>query len=145
MTYLPDIINSVANEGYDIAIGSRRMKNSKAKRDFRRLLPSIIYNWLVRFVLNSKVHDHQCGFKAFKKDRITSILNEVSDNHWFWDTEVLVRAQRKGYKIKEIPVEWKESVSTKVNVIMDANNMGKKIFQLWWDLKMDNHQIYGEK
>ena len=135
MTYLPKIINAVANEGYDIAIGSRLMAESRAKRNSGRLLASLVYNRMVQIVLGSMVHDHQCGFKAFRRDKIACLLDEVKDNHWFWDTEVLVRGQRLGYRIKEIPVEWNESESTKVNVVKDANDMGRQIFRLWWDLK----------
>ncbi len=135
MTYLPDIINAVAKEGYDIAIGSRMMAASKAKRNTKRLLASTVYNRMVRHLLGSKVLDHQCGFKAFKRDKITCLLDDIKDNHWFWDTELLVRGQRRGYRIKEIPVEWKESASTKVNIVKDANDMGQQILRLWWDLR----------
>ena len=135
MTHLPEIINAVANDGYDIAIGSRLMTGSKAKRDTRRLFASMVYNRMVRLLLGSKVYDHQCGFKAFKRDKITCLLDDIKDNHWFWDTEVLVRGQRRGYRIKEIPVEWMESKSTKVNIVKDANDMGRQILRLWWDLR----------
>lgn len=134
MTYLPEIINAVAKEGYDIAIGSRMMATSKAKRNTKRLLASTVYNRMVRLILGSTVYDHQCGFKAFKKEKIVSLLDDVKDNHWFWDTEVLVRGQRQGYIIKEIPVKWNESGSTKVNILADANDMGQQILRLWWDL-----------
>ncbi len=135
MAYLPKLIEAVANEGYDIAIGSRLMGKSQAKRDTRRLLASVAYNQMVRFLLGSKVCDHQCGFKAFKKDKIIFIIDKIKDNHWFWDTELLIRGQRQGYKIKEIPVAWKESKSTKVSIAKDANSMGRQIIRLWWELR----------
>jgi glycosyltransferase involved in cell wall biosynthesis len=134
MTYLPEIINAVSKNGYDIAIGSRMMAESNAKRNKKRLMASTVYNKMVRLILCSKVYDHQCGFKAFNKDKIVSLLDDVKDNHWFWDTEVLVRGQRQGYIIKEVPVQWNESGSTKVNILADANDMGRQILRLWWDL-----------
>ena len=90
---------------------------------------------MVRFILGSKVCDHQCGFKAFRKDKIIFIIDKIKDNHWFWDTELLIRGQRQGYKIKEIPVAWKESKSTKVSITKDANSMGRQIIRLWWELR----------
>jgi hypothetical protein len=135
MAYLPKLIEAVENEGYDIAIGSRLMGKSQAKRDTRRLLASVAYNQMVRFILGSKVCDHQCGFKAFRKDKIIFIIDKIKDNHWFWDTELLIRGQRQGYKIKEIPVAWKESKSTKVSITKDANSMGRQIIRLWWELR----------
>ena len=118
---LRDLINYLKN--YDVVTGSRYMKKSMANRTLKRRLLSSVYNLLVRFVLNSKVHDHQCGFKGFKREVVLR-LNKLSEfNHWFWDTEILVLAQRCGYRVKEFPVEWKESEETKVNTLRDALNM----------------------
>ena len=74
-------------------------------------------------MLGSKLKDHQCGFKAFKKEPVLNLLCEVEATHWFWDTEILVRAHRHGYKIKEIPVEWTSGKDTKVNLVKDSWNM----------------------
>ena len=63
------------------------------------------------------------------------LLDEVDARHWFWDTEILVRAHRRGYKIKEIPVSWRGGRETKVNLLEDSLNMGWQIFSLWWRLK----------
>jgi hypothetical protein len=108
---------------------THRIKNapeSKADRTFSRSISSKTYNFLVRHMLGSKVRDHQCGFKAFKRDAVLSLLDEVEAKHWFWDTEILVRAQRHGFNVKEIAVEWKSGKGTKVNLfncgICSANN-----------------------
>jgi hypothetical protein len=134
MAHLPELIGAVMNQGYDIAVGSRYIQGSEAKRNKRRVLASWAYNRMVRLILGSEVCDHQCGFKAFDRDKIISLLNEVEDSNWFWDTEILVRGQKHGYKIKEIPVKWKESDSTTVNILKDASEMGRQIFRLWWEL-----------
>jgi hypothetical protein len=63
------------------------------------------------------------------------LLDEVTARHWFWDTETLVRAFRKGYKIKEIPVEWKGGHETKVRLLKDSFNMAGQVIKLWWQLK----------
>ena len=127
--HLKELIEAIEN-GYDIAIGSRLIEGSKAKRSFERLLYSKVYNFLVRALLKSKIKDHQCGFKAFKKDIVVKLGKEAKDNHWFWDTEILVLAQRKGYKIKEIPVEWTEGKDTKVRRT-DVFYMFSRILKMW--------------
>ena len=132
---LKELIDSVEKEGYDFATGSRMLPESKVKRSGPRNITSKTYNFMVRAVLGSKVKDHQCGFKAFRREPLMQLLDEVSANHWFWDTEVLVRAYRRGYKIKEIPVLWTSGRETKVRLFQDSLNMGWQIFSLWWHLK----------
>ena len=105
LSHLRDVVNAVEN-GYDIAIGSRLLRESNTSRPFTRDFPSKVYNLLVRILLKSKIHDHQCGFKAFRKESILKIADRAKDSHWFWDTEILVLAQREGMRIKEVPVTW---------------------------------------
>lgn len=135
MDYLPLLIDAVLNDGYDFATGSRLLPQSDARRSPTRLVASKSFNWAVRVLLGSQLYDHQCGFKAFKRASVLPLLDEVKDIHWFWDTEILVRGQRHGYEIKEIPVRWNESDSTKVNILKDSKDMGCQIVRLWWDLK----------
>lgn len=130
LKHLEDLISAIL-EGYDIAIGSRLMKESEAKRPLKRDVASRVYNFLVRLLLRSKIHDHQCGFKAFKKDAVMKISEKVKDNHWFWDTEVLVIAQRLGYKIKEIPVRWIQGGETKVRFKRDVIYMFSQILRMF--------------
>lgn len=137
LKYLKPLVKAVSDEGYDFATGSRMLPESIVERSLRRSLSSKFYNFLVRHILCSKVRDHQAGFKAFKRQPTLQLLDEVSARHWFWDTEILVRAQRKGYKIKEIPVEWKSGRKTKVNLFKDSYNMGKQVIKLWWQFKKE--------
>jgi hypothetical protein len=111
------------------------LPESKVERTLRRSISSKTYNWLVRRMLGSKLRDHQCGFKAFRREPALQLINEVDAHHWFWDTEIFVRAIRKGYKIKEIPVIWKSGRKTKVNLFKDSYNMGRQVFKLWWKFK----------
>jgi glycosyltransferase involved in cell wall biosynthesis len=129
--YLTQLIDAVTVEGYQLATGSRRLSQSKAKRTFTRTATSKVYNSMVRLFLRSNIKDHQCGFKAFQREILLPLLDEVEANHWFWDTETIVRAQRKGYQIKEIPVEWKGTRETKVKLFRDSFDMAKQIIALW--------------
>ena len=137
LKHLKPLVDAVAVEGYDFATGSRMLPESKVERALSRSINSKSYNFLVRAMLGSKLRDHQCGFKAFKREPTLQLLDEVGARHWFWDTEILVRAARKGYKIKEIPVEWKSGRKTKVNLFKDSYNMGKQVFKLWWKFKKE--------
>ena len=133
---LKDLIYWIDKKGYDFAIGSRMLRESDAKRSGTRNLASKAYNFMVRAVLGSEIKDHQCGFKAFQRESLLQLLDEVCANHWFWDTEILVRAYHKGYRIKEIPVSWKSGRETKVRLLHDSLYMGWQIFSLWWHLKV---------
>ena len=133
--HLKPLVEAVESEGYEFATGSRMLPESNVKRSGTRNIASKTYNFMVRALLGSKVKDHQCGFKAFQRKPLMQLLDEVEANHWFWDTEILVRAYRRGYKIKEIPVSWKGGRKTKVNLLQDSFNMGWQILSLWWHLK----------
>ncbi len=135
LKHLEELINSISEEGYDFSMGSRMLKESDVKRSFTRLIASKGFNLLTRLLLKSEIKDHQCGFKAFKREPLFDILDEVKDNHWFWDTEILVRAQRRGYKIKELPVKWRCGSKTKVDLKRDVIGMGTQIIRLWRELK----------
>ncbi len=137
LRYLRPLVEAISVDGFDFATGSRMMPESKVERTLRRSLSSKTYNFLVRHMLGSKLRDHQCGFKAFKREPTLQLLDEVAARHWFWDTEIFVRAQRKGFKIKELPVEWKSGGKTKVNLFKDSYNMGKQVLKLWWQFKKE--------
>jgi glycosyltransferase involved in cell wall biosynthesis len=138
MGYLSVIINEVISGGYDFAMGSRLMPQSDTKRSPTRSIASKTYNWMVRTFLGSKLFDHQCGFKAFRRDPVIKLLDQVKDGHWFWDTELLVRGQYEGLKMKEIPVRWHASDSTKVELKKDIYDMGLQILRLRNDLRRKN-------
>ncbi len=134
MRYLEKLIRAVSTDGYDFATGSRMMPESDAKRPFKREFASRGYNSLVRILLHSKLYDHQCGFKAFRRDSLFELLDKIENQHWFWDTELLVRAQYEGYRIIEFPVYWRHGGSSKVNFSKDIVGMGSEVFRLWGEL-----------
>ncbi|MDR0372796.1 MAG: glycosyltransferase family 2 protein [Nitrososphaerota archaeon] len=135
LKYLKPLIEAISVEGYDFATGSRMMPESRAERSISRSFSSKTYNFLVRRMLDSKLSDHQCGFKAFKREPLLSLLHEVEAKHWFWDTEVMVRGHRQGLKIKEFAVEWHSGKDTKVNLAKDSWNMFWQILTLGWKLR----------
>jgi glycosyltransferase involved in cell wall biosynthesis len=132
MRHLPDLIGAIRS-GFDIATGSRLMPESEIQRTGWREVESRTYNFLVRIILSSSVYDHQCGFKAFNKQRILAIIPSITSPHWFWDTELLVRCQRQGFRVKEFPVRWRAGKGTTVKV-KDVFLMGSSILRLWWQL-----------
>jgi glycosyltransferase AglD len=136
LKYLKPLVEAITVEGYDFSTGSRMLPESRAERTFSRSLSSKTYNFLVRHMLGSNLRDHQCGFKAFKREPLMEIMDQVEATHWFWDTEIMVRANRRGFKIKEIAVEWKSGKGTKVNILKDSWNMFRQIMSLWWKLKV---------
>ncbi len=112
-------------EGYDIAIGSRGLKESKIliKQSFSRRIMSKIFNLLVKILGLSKFNDTQCGFKLFKRETALKIFTKVKVNHFAFDVEVLHLAEKNGYSIKEAPVKWKNEQNSKIRPIIDSLKM----------------------
>jgi len=137
MHHLPELIGAI-REGADIATGSRLMPGSDSVRTGGREIASRLYNFLVRFFLGSRIYDHQCGFKAFNKEHILPVLPAIRSNHWFWDTEILVRTQRNGARIREFPVRWRAGKGTTVR-IKDVFEMGSSILRLWWQIHVSEN------
>ena len=132
MRYLRELVQSI-RDGYDFATGSRMLPQSNVKRPLKRGFASKGFNFLTRLMLGSQLYDHQCGFKSFKREALFALLDDVKDTHWFWDTELFVRAQRAGYRVKEFPVEWRHGGATKVDLIKDVFGMGSQILRLWYE------------
>ncbi|MFH1126259.1 MAG: glycosyltransferase [Candidatus Altiarchaeota archaeon] len=119
LKYLEPLIDQV-KKGYDIATGSRYVKGSRIKRSFFRLVVSMLYNNFIRFYFQTNLMDHECGFKAFKRDVILRLVDEMGydkklERGVFWDTEMLIRAERHNYKVIEIPIEWHEANKSALN------------------------------
>lgn len=134
LKHLEDLIKYVKE--YDIAFGSRYVEGSNVERSFKRMIFSRLYNLLARLFFNSQVYDHQCGFKGFKKKVLNEICKFTESEHWFWDTEVLIIAQRLGYSMKEFPVTWHENRKSKVKITSDSVKMLLKLIKLRLALKL---------
>jgi glycosyltransferase involved in cell wall biosynthesis len=119
---LPKMVHSIVADGYDLATGSRLLPTSRTTRSPKREFISRCYNLFVKAVLWTSFSDAQCGFKAISRSAMTDLVPEVEDQSWFFDTELLVLAEKRGYRIADISVEWIEDDDSRV-----------KIFRTAWD------------
>ena len=103
-------------DGCDVATGSRHLSASLVDRSLKRAILSRVYNEFVRLFLRSRIHDHQCGFKAVRKDSFDKLAPLLKNENWFFDTELLIQAQRNGMTIAELPVRWSEDRMRKSTV-----------------------------
>ncbi|PSP93732.1 glycosyl transferase [Halobacteriales archaeon QS_4_62_28] len=136
MRHLEELVGAIRSGEYDVATGSRWLPENPADRPAKRGVPSLGYNRLVRLFLRSDLQDHQCGFKAFDRTALLDLLDDVEDDHWFWDTELLVRAQRSGYRVEEFAVDWTPKGDSKVDLVRDVFGMGSQILRTWWQLSV---------
>ena len=130
LNLIPALLNAVIHEGYDIAIGSRLMAGARIQRSLTREIISRVYNILVRNALSVKFSDTQCGFKAITKEMIQGLIPQIQNHSWFFDTEMLVLAANRGYRIKEIPVRWVEDPDSRVKLIRTSFENIKAIIRL---------------
>jgi glycosyltransferase involved in cell wall biosynthesis len=104
----------------DIAIGTRLAHGSRVIRGPKREIISRCYNLLLRTALRARFSDAQCGFKAIRACQARQLLPLVADRGWFFDTELLVLAERAGLRIHEVPVDWTDDTDSSVNIIDTA-------------------------
>ena len=104
----------------DLAIGTRLAHGARVVRGPKREFISRSYNRLLHAVLRARFSDAQCGFKAVRRDVLDGLLAEVRDDGWFFDTELLVLAQRAGLRIHEVPVDWVDDEDSRVEVVRTA-------------------------
>ncbi|WP_435747331.1 glycosyltransferase [Nocardioides sp. SYSU DS0663] len=104
----------------DLAIGTRLRHGSRVERGPKRELISRGYNLLLRGTLRARFSDAQCGFKAIRADVARELLPLVEDTAWFFDTELLVLAERAGLRIHEVPVDWVDDPDSRVDIVRTA-------------------------
>jgi putative flippase GtrA len=104
----------------DLAIGTRLASGSRVVRGPKRELVSRGYNLLLRSTLRSGFSDAQCGFKAVRADVAQDLLPLVEDDGWFFDTELLLVAERSGLRIHEVPVDWADDPDSRVDIVHTA-------------------------
>ena len=120
---------------FDLITGSRYLPESITNRPLIRRLSSIAYNWLVRIMFRTGVHDHQCGFKSFSRALVETLSTQAKSDSWFWDTEVIVVAKKLGYRVKEIPLYWTEKKGKRTPLKRLAKDVwlhGKGLLLLFW-------------
>jgi putative flippase GtrA len=104
----------------DVAIGSRLARGSRVIRGPKRELISRSYNMLLHACMGVRFSDAQCGFKAIRREQARALLPLTQDTGWFFDTELLVLAERAGLRIHEIPVDWIDDLDSRVDVVATA-------------------------
>src|SRR3954467_9914266 len=104
----------------DLAIGTRLAHGARVVRGPKRELISRAYNRLLHVTLRARFSDAQCGFKAVRREALESLLPAVRDESWFFDTELLVVAQRRGLRIHEVPVDWIDDPDSRVDIVHTA-------------------------
>ena len=104
----------------DLAIGTRLHRSSRVIRGSKREFISRCYNLILRGALRARFSDAQCGFKAIRSDVARELLPLVQDTGWFFDTELLVLAERSGLRIHEVPVDWIDDPDSTVDIVATA-------------------------
>jgi glycosyltransferase involved in cell wall biosynthesis len=110
------LARAVLEEGYDVSTGSRMTKGSRITRSLKREITSRGLITLIKVLFLSRLSDTQCGFKAVSRAAAQELLPRVENDEWFFDTELLLLAEKGGYRVKDIPVHWIEDPDTRVNV-----------------------------
>jgi glycosyltransferase involved in cell wall biosynthesis len=117
--FVPLVAPLLAGEA-DLAIGNRLSPQSRVVRGAKREFISRWYNRVLRATLRTGFSDAQCGFKAIRADRARVLLPLVRDTGWFFDTELLVLAERSGLRIHEVPVDWIDDPDSRVALVPTA-------------------------
>ena len=120
LTALLPLVAPLISGHSDIAIGTRLAPGSRVVRGPKREITSRCYNALLRSTLSVGFSDAQCGFKAVRRDVAERLLPLVQDSGWFFDTELLVIAERAGLRIHEVPVDWVDDPDSRVDILATA-------------------------
>ncbi len=119
--HLPELAGKVASSECDVVIGTRLGRGAHTRRSLKREVTSRGYVAMIRATFpRLKITDAQCGFKALSRKAADDLVPRIENRMWFFDTELLILAQRHGYRICEIPVRWVEDPDTKVKIIKTA-------------------------
>jgi len=130
IAHIPELIDPLANNEADIAYGTRLHRRSQTKRSFKREFISRSYVFILRTLAGLKVSDAQCGFKGMRRDAARAVVPLVKDTQWFFDSELLLIAQKNGYRLREIPVRWDEDPDTRVHIVKTATEDLRGIWRL---------------
>jgi glycosyltransferase involved in cell wall biosynthesis len=137
-SFLP-LVAPLATGHSDLAIGSRLLRGAMVTRQWKRELISRCYNLSIKVAFGNGFSDAQCGFKAIKRSVAQELLPWVKDNEWFFDTELLLLAEERGYRISEVPVDWVEDLDSRVDITSTALKDVKGLLRVrterlrrWW-------------
>ncbi len=129
-SFLP-MIEPLVRGDYHVATGSRLLPGARVKRQLKREIISRIYNLIVKIMFPSRrFADAQCGFKAIDRQAVKDLIPYIVDNGWFFDSELLLRAEQCGYRVWEVPVDWTEDLDTRVKIVSTATEDLKGLWRV---------------
>ena len=115
---LPLLVSAICDDGCDVAIGSRLARGAHvSKRTLKREFISRGYNLIIKSLFRTRRTDMQCGFKALSHPAAQRLLPKVKDNAFFFDTEMLLIAEKRGLRIREVPVTWEDDPDSRVRLV----------------------------
>jgi len=120
LSAFPPLIDALVDSEYDVAIGSRLKPGAQVQRGLKREFISRSYNLLIKLLFWHSFSDAQCGFKAVTRRAVRDIVPLIQDQAWFFDSELLLLAERMGYKIFEVPVKWTDDPDSRVKIASTA-------------------------
>ena len=127
----PSLVDAVHTQGHDIAIGSRLIAGARvAGRSLKREVISRCYSLTFRSLFLTGFQDAQCGFKLLSRRAVQEVVPLVRDTGWFFDTELLIVAEKNGYSIKELPVKWTDDPDSRVKIVSTAYEDMKGLLRL---------------
>ena len=129
LSHFPTLVGSL-EEGYQVAIGNRLGKGSRVTRSLRREFISRSYNLLIKSMFFVPFQDAQCGFKALTRKTAQAIVPHIKNDNWFFDTELLIIAAKRGYKINSVPVKWDDDPTSTVHITSTATEDIKGLLRL---------------
>jgi hypothetical protein len=132
LDHLPPLLDALTSGGYDVAFGSRLKPGARVSRGLKREIISRGYNLLIKLFFWHGFWDAQCGFKGITRRVAEEVLPLVQDQAWFFDTELLLIAEKNGYRLKEIPVHWVDDPDSRVKILKTAWEDVKGLWRLKW-------------
>lgn len=126
----PSLVRAIAEQGFDVAAGSRLDGDSETTRSLKREVLSRGFVLLINLLFQSRLSDTQCGFKAISRAAAQKLLPLVEDNGWFWDTELLLLAKKGGWKVDFVPVRWVEDTDTRVKIVQTVSKDLKGLLRM---------------
>ena len=116
LSSFPRLVSLVADQGYDLAAGTRLGPGTETTRSLKREVLSRGFVLLINLLFQTRMRDTQCGFKAIGREAAQKLLPLTRDRGWFWDTELLLLAEKGRWKVHFLPVRWVEDKDTRVKI-----------------------------
>jgi glycosyltransferase involved in cell wall biosynthesis len=131
LSAFPRLVEAIAEQGYDVAAGSRLSRGSETTRSLKRETLSRGFVALINLPFRTHLEDTQCGFKAISRECARRLLPLVQDTGWFWDTELLLLAAKGGWRVCFVPVRWVEDPDTRVKIVQTVWRDLKGLWRMW--------------